>query len=102
MEHPDLYRELSCKILDRCIQLFGPAYADECSQARADYDEIDPAHPGALHLYIHSVEASPNPSRGIDAANRLFAAGCGIQLVALLAEPVGHRMEHLTVVVDKK
>ena len=29
------------------------------------------AHPGALHLYIHAVEASPDPERGAGAADRL-------------------------------
>jgi tetratricopeptide (TPR) repeat protein len=28
-------------------------------------------HPGALHLYIHAVEASPEPERGAAAADRL-------------------------------
>lgn len=32
---------------------------------------IDPMHPGALHLYIHAVEASPDPYRGTAAADRL-------------------------------
>lgn len=32
---------------------------------------LDPEHPGANHLYIHAVEASPQPARGITAANRL-------------------------------
>jgi tetratricopeptide (TPR) repeat protein len=31
----------------------------------------DPAHPGANHYYIHAVEASPDPGRGIAAAKRL-------------------------------
>jgi tetratricopeptide (TPR) repeat protein len=31
----------------------------------------NPDHPGALHLYIHAVEASPEPQRGVDAADRL-------------------------------
>lgn len=31
------------------------------------------AHPGALHLYIHAVEASPEPERGAAAADRLRA-----------------------------
>lgn len=35
---------------------------------------IDPNHPGANHLYIHAVEASPHPERGIDAADRLRRA----------------------------
>jgi tetratricopeptide (TPR) repeat protein len=30
-----------------------------------------PDHPGALHLYIHAVEASPEPERGAVAADRL-------------------------------
>lgn len=33
--------------------------------------ERDPAHPGALHLYIHAVEASDQPQRGVAAADRL-------------------------------
>jgi tetratricopeptide (TPR) repeat protein len=32
-----------------------------------------PDHPGALHLYIHAVEASPEPGRGAAAADRLGA-----------------------------
>jgi tetratricopeptide (TPR) repeat protein len=31
----------------------------------------DPNHPGANHYYIHAVEASPNPERGLGAAYRL-------------------------------
>jgi len=31
----------------------------------------DEAHPGALHLFIHAVEASPEPERGAAAADRL-------------------------------
>jgi tetratricopeptide (TPR) repeat protein len=33
--------------------------------------QLNPHHPGALHLYIHAVEASPNPSRAVTAADRL-------------------------------
>jgi len=33
--------------------------------------ERDPNHPGANHLYIHAVEASPHPERGEAAADRL-------------------------------
>lgn len=29
------------------------------------------SHPGANHLYIHAVEASPSPQRAVDAADRL-------------------------------
>jgi tetratricopeptide (TPR) repeat protein len=32
---------------------------------------IEPNHPGANHLYIHAVEASPNPEKGIASADRL-------------------------------
>ena len=31
----------------------------------------DPDHPGALHLYVHAVEASANPERGVAAADKL-------------------------------
>jgi tetratricopeptide (TPR) repeat protein len=31
----------------------------------------DPNHAGACHLYIHAVEASPHPERGLAAAHRL-------------------------------
>jgi tetratricopeptide (TPR) repeat protein len=31
----------------------------------------DPDHAGALHLYVHAVEASAEPQRGVDAADRL-------------------------------
>lgn len=33
--------------------------------------KIAPSHPGANHYYIHSVEASPNPSRALASAGRL-------------------------------
>ena len=33
--------------------------------------ERDPNHPGANHLYIHAVEASPDPYRGVASADRL-------------------------------
>lgn len=31
----------------------------------------DPDHAGALHLYVHAVEASADPQRGVEAADRL-------------------------------
>jgi tetratricopeptide (TPR) repeat protein len=31
----------------------------------------NPKHAGALHLYVHAVEASPDPSRGVAAADTL-------------------------------
>lgn len=33
--------------------------------------EMDPTNPGANHLYIHSVEMSADPYRGLDSARRL-------------------------------
>lgn len=33
--------------------------------------EIDPDHPGANHFYIHAVEASNDPERGLASAKRL-------------------------------
>ena len=33
--------------------------------------ERDPEHAGALHLYVHAVEASDNPERGVRAADKL-------------------------------
>lgn len=33
--------------------------------------QLDPQHPGALHLYIHAMEASPTPERAVAAADRL-------------------------------
>lgn len=33
--------------------------------------ERQPNHPGANHLYIHAVEASPNPAKAVAAADRL-------------------------------
>ena len=36
-----------------------------------DAMRLNPRHPGALHLYIHAIESSSNPSRAITAADRL-------------------------------
>ena len=33
--------------------------------------DLDPDHPGALHLYIHATEPSSDPYRGLNAAHRL-------------------------------
>jgi tetratricopeptide (TPR) repeat protein len=35
--------------------------------------KLNPNHPGANHLYIHAVEASPAPERALAAADRLAA-----------------------------
>ena len=41
--------------------------------------EVNPDHHGANHLYIHAVEASKTPERGIASANKLrfLAPGAG-------------------------
>ncbi len=44
---------------------------DEIITALDRVRTLNPDHPGALHLYIHTVEASPAPERGITAADRL-------------------------------
>jgi hypothetical protein len=31
----------------------------------------EPGHPGANHYYIHAIEASPNPEKGVASAERL-------------------------------
>jgi tetratricopeptide (TPR) repeat protein len=56
-------------------------YYDEKQQPKGNTAEIvstlesvmsrDPDHAGALHLYVHAVEASANPERGAAAADRL-------------------------------
>ncbi|MBX3445052.1 MAG: hypothetical protein KF774_21810 [Planctomyces sp.] len=40
--------------------------------------ELSPRHPLALHLYIHAVEASLEPGRALDAADRLRDACPGL------------------------
>ena len=55
--------------------------------------ERDPEHPGALHLYIHAVEASSDPERGVAAADRLRtlipAAGHLVHMPAHIYARVG-------------
>src|SRR5687768_16043456 len=52
--------------------------------------KIDPMHPGALHLYIHAVEASPDPYRASDEADRL-------QMLAPAAGHLVHMPGHIYV-----
>ncbi|HEV3410231.1 MAG TPA: hypothetical protein VG095_08045, partial [Chthoniobacterales bacterium] len=40
--------------------------------------KLNPKHPMANHLYIHAVEASPNPERALPAADRLRALQPGL------------------------
>lgn len=55
--------------------------------------ERNAAHPGALHLYIHAVEASDEPERGVAAADRLRelvpAAGHLVHMPAHIYARVG-------------
>ena len=48
----------------------------------------DPNHMGAIHYYIHAVEASPSPERALAAANRLAA-------LAPAAGPLVHMPGHV-------
>ncbi len=36
-----------------------------------EVQRLSPDHPGALHLYIHAIEASPHPEKAMAAADRL-------------------------------
>lgn len=36
-----------------------------------EVQRLNPDHPGALHLYIHAIEASPQPEKAMAAADRL-------------------------------
>lgn len=46
-------------------------WAPEMLEAAEAALRLNPGHPGANHLYIHIVEASKNPERGLAAAMRL-------------------------------
>src|SRR3989441_2829087 len=56
------------------------AGTDEILVALESVIKRDPNHMGAVHYYIHSVEASPSPERALAGANRL----------ATLAPAAGH------------
>jgi tetratricopeptide (TPR) repeat protein len=53
----------------------------------------DPRHPGANHYYIHAVEASPHPEKGVAAAARLpgLAPGAGhlVHMPAHILQRIG-------------
>lgn len=44
---------------------------DEIISVLESVMERNPNHPGALHFYVHAVEASADPQRGVKAADRL-------------------------------
>jgi len=64
----------------------------------------NPDHPGALHLYIHAVEASNEPERGVAAADRLRelvpAAGHLVHMPAHIYARVGRW--HDAVIANQK
>jgi tetratricopeptide (TPR) repeat protein len=66
--------------------------------------ERNPDHPGALHLYIHAVEASDEPERGVMAADRLRtlvpAAGHLVHMPAHIYARVGRY--HDAVIANQK
>jgi tetratricopeptide (TPR) repeat protein len=49
------------------------AGTDEIVSTLESVIKRDPNHLGAIHYYIHAVEASPNPERALAGANRLAA-----------------------------
>jgi len=53
----------------------------------------DPRHPGANHYYIHAVEASPHPEKGVAAAERVAgvapAAGHLVHMPAHILQRIG-------------
>jgi tetratricopeptide (TPR) repeat protein len=53
----------------------------------------DPSHPGANHYYVHAVEASPHPEKGLTSAGRLAgmmpAAGHLVHMPAHIMQRVG-------------
>jgi tetratricopeptide (TPR) repeat protein len=61
----------------------------------------NPSHPGAIHLYIHAVEASAHPERALPYANRLGAlmpgAGHVVHMPAHVYYRVGMYRESLDV-----
>jgi tetratricopeptide (TPR) repeat protein len=56
--------------------------------------ERNPNHPGAIHYYIHAVEASPHPERALPYAGRLSklmpTAGHLVHMPAHIYQRVGH------------
>lgn len=49
--------------------------AGEMAESIALLEQVmrrDPEHPGANHFYVHAVEMSPNPERGLPSAQRLM------------------------------
>jgi tetratricopeptide (TPR) repeat protein len=49
------------------------SWTDEIVSTLEAVLRLNPNHPGANHLYIHAVEASPQPERAVPSADRLAA-----------------------------
>lgn len=71
--------------------------AEDTSEIVASLESVlrrDPNHIGAMHLYIHAVEASPNPERALADADRLAAlapaAGHLVHMPAHIYERTGN------------
>jgi hypothetical protein len=84
----------------------GTAYpgTDELVQALERVIAKNPDHPGALHLYIHAVEASTRPGRAEVAADRLRrqmpGAGHMVHMPSHIYWRVGRYADAVTVNVD--
>ena len=63
--------------------------------------EIAPEHPAALHLYIHAIEASANPGRAEEAADRLAgsapSAGHLVHMPAHIYNRIGRYADSIAV-----
>jgi len=57
---------------------------------------LNPNHPGANHLYIHTIEASPQPEKALPAADRLAAGDDGRPLVPAIGHLI-HMPAHIYV-----
>lgn len=60
----------------------------------------DPRHPLALHLYIHAVEASPDPGRAAVAADRLRDLQPGLGHLVHMPSHIDVRLGHWQKAID--
>ncbi|HEX7914352.1 hypothetical protein [Rudaea sp.] len=64
----------------------------------------NPTHPGANHYYIHAIEASPHPEKGLAAADRLAAlmpgAGHIVHMPSHIYQRVGRYADASTANID--
>jgi tetratricopeptide (TPR) repeat protein len=74
---------------------------DEIVQTLERVMASNPNHPGALHLYIHAVEAGPDPRRAEAAADRLLplmpGAGHVVHMPSHIYWRVGRYVDSVTV-----